>query len=1011
MTQEQRDKSIASFVNKWRQAAGKEKQETQRFWIGLLNDVCGATRAEDIIAFEKAVDLKHKSFIDGYIAETRTLIEQKGRNINLDLAEVQSDGTALTPYEQAKRYDDALPASQKARWIVVCNFDEIRVHDMEKPHPKTPQAVVHLCELEREAYRLSFLVDAHNDRIRREEDISIKAGELVGELYDALAAEYRDGEGKRYGGEDAFKKRGMAEQKKCLNVLCVRVVFCLYAEDAGLFNSRTAFEDYITQAGIKGARQAMLNVFRILNTPEKERGPYEAEEAAAFPFANGGLFSDDGEHILEVPNFTPAIMSTLLKCADFNWAEISPSIFGSAFESTLDPMQRHDGGMHYTSVDNIERATGPLFLDSLKAELEGIKRMKDGVKKRYSAQTYQDRLAALTFLDPACGSGNFLTATYTALRTLENEAIAIQLGKDAGEGRAFGGEFYGVKVSLKQFYGIEINDFAVAVSRTALWIAESQMLRITERLVGTNLHFLPLHDSAHITEGNALTLDWLTVCGGARPHYIMGNPPFVGARVMTKEQKAELAAVFGVKWRNAGNLDYVSAWYKKAADMMAGSNTRAALVSTNSITQGEAVAILWKPLMQGGRSGTAITPYRHCEGGVASRGNLLHKGEIASAAALPRNDAARIMPRNDEYRGGECRVHIDFAHRSFKWANESKKGMAHVFCVIVGFSTAENDKARVLYTHDEDTEEGERGKAMECKNISPYLIDAPNVFVERRSKPLCDVREMVFGSMPNDGGNLIIEDKDYAAFIQKEPRAAKWVRPFVGAEEFIKGKKRWCLWLVDCPPNELTAMKYVMERIKRCQQGRRESKRETTRQLADAPALFGEIRQPTDDGYVIIPRVSTSSRQYIPMGFLHCDTIASDAAIILPYAALYHFGILTSSVHMAWMRATCGRLGMGYRYSVSVVYNNFPWPAPSDAQRSKIEAAAQGVLDARALFPDATLADLYNDAAMPPALRKAHKELDKAVLAAYGWRASTSEEEIVSRLMAMYQKMAGAGSG
>ncbi|MCI9469422.1 MAG: SAM-dependent DNA methyltransferase [Oscillospiraceae bacterium] len=908
MTEAQQRAAAKQFALDWKDR-GDEKQETQRFWIELLTKIFGID-GSTAIAFELPVKLEHTSFIDAYIASTRVLIEQKGQDIDLNKGYKQSDGSMLTPYGQARRYAGFLPFNQTPRWIVVCNFREFHIHDMNRPNDE-PEIVL-LADLEKEFHRLDFLVDTGNENIRKEMEVSLKAGELVGVLYDALLKQYADPTD--------------PNTLKSLNALCVRLVFCLYAEDAGIFGRRSMFHDYLS-AHRGEDRRALINLFRVLDQRPEKRDKYLDEDLAAFPYVNGGLFADED---IEIPRLGNEIIDLLLEkaSADFDWSAISPTIFGAVFESTLNPETRRSGGMHYTSIENIHKVIDPLFLDGLKAEFEEIKSIKIERTQRAKLQAFQQKLAGLTFLDPACGSGNFLTETYISLRRLENEVISLlhkgQITLDIGNP---------IQVSIGQFYGIELNDFAVTVAKTALWIAESQMMKETEDVVHMSLDFLPLKSYANITEGNALRMDW------PRTDYIMGNPPFVGARMMDATQKDDVNAIFP-GWKNAGNLDYVSCWYKKAADLMTGTVTRAALVSTNSVTQGEAVANLWKPLFEAG-------------------------------------------------------VHIDFAHRTFRWDSEAKS-KAHVHCVIVGFSTAPNDKPKVIYTSD---------RPQVVENINGYLLDADNIFVESRSKPICDVPEIGIGNKPIDGGFYLFTKEEMGEFLQKEPAAAPYFRPWYGSYEFINRCPRYCLWLGECPPNELRKLPECMKRVEAVRQTRLASKSPGTVKLADKPTRFHVENMPKGS-YILLPKVSSERRRYVPMGFMTPDILSSDLVFIIPDATLYHFGILTSNIHMAWMRAVCGRLKSDYRYSKDVVYNNFPWPTPTEEQRAKIETTAQGILDARALYPDASLADLYDETTMPPELRKAHQENDKAVIQAYGFDVkTTTESSCVAELMRMYQEL------
>ena len=839
MTDAESRAAAKKFAADW-QGRGDEKQETQTFWLALLQKVYGVVEPDKFISFEKTVNVDDAKtgktttkFIDGYIGATRVLIEQKGAKIDLNKGETQSDGSLLSPYQQARRYGGYLPANQQPRWIVVCNFKEFRIHDMNRPND-TPEILM-LSDLEKEYTRLNFLVDTGDENIRKEMEISLQAGELVGVLYDALLKQYADPEAE--------------ETLKSLNALCVRLVFCLYAEDAGIFGKRGMFHDYL-QAHRAEDRRALINLFRVLDQKPEQRDRYLDEDLAAFPYVNGGLFANED---IEIPRLGDEIMDLLLSRAseDFDWSAISPTIFGAVFESTLNPQTRRAGGMHYTSIENIHKVIDPLFLDELKAELAQIKAISVERTRDAKLRSFQVRLANLRFLDPACGSGNFLTETYLSLRRLENEVISLlhkgQIVLDLNNP---------IKVSISQFYGIEINDFAVTVAKTALWIAESQMMKETEEVVHMALDFLPLKTNAYIVEGNALRLDWETIVPKAELNYIMGNPPFVGGMMMSKEQHQELAVAFP-ECRKIGEADYVAGWYAKASHFIQNSSIRCAFVSTNSICQGQAVSSIWKPLFDMG-------------------------------------------------------IHIDFAHRTFRWDSEAKI-KAHVHCVIVGFSTMPT-KTKTIYSINHSSV---------ARNINAYLLDAENVFIDSRSSPLCNVPQMRFGSMPRDGGGFVLSVNDRAALLNNEPLSAQWIRQYVGADEFINNKQRYCLWLVGASPNELRKCKEVMRRVESVREFRSASKAAATRKFAEIPTLFCQIAQPDSD-YIIIPGVSSERRKYIPIGFMCKEIIASNLVQIIPNATLYHFGILTSNVHMAWMRAVCGRLEMRYRYSKDVVYNNFP---------------------------------------------------------------------------------------
>ena len=922
-TTETKQKTAAKAFAEYWADKGYEKGQSQSFWLSLLRDIFDVAEPEKYITFEDQVKLDSSTgFIDGYIAETKVMIEQKGAGKGLNKPIRQSDGSMLNPFQQAKKYITELPVSQHPRWVVTCNFQEFYVYDMEKPHGDPEK--IKLADLEKEYYRLSFLVDKGSTSLQREMDISIKAGEVVGLLYDGLLKQYKDPKN--------------PETLKHLNKLCVRLVFCLYAEDAGIFGKHLMFHDYLKQFSASQLRKALTQLFRVLNQKLEERDPYLADDdplLAAFPYVNGGLFADEDAII---PPFTDELQNLLIQraSADFDWSEISPTIFGAVFESTLNPETRRSGGMHYTSIENIHKVIDPLFLDALKAELEEIRAIPVWKTKEKSLLSFQKKLASLEFLDPAAGSGNFLTESYLSLRRLENTVIEElhrgQMSMDAVTNP--------IQVSIAQFHGIEINDFAVTVAKTALWIAESQMMRETEKILVMDLDFLPLKTNANIVEANALRYDWENMVDKTKLDYIMGNPPFVGARWMSKEQKSDVLSIFGKDWKGVGDLDYVCCWYKKAVNYIKGTNIRCALVSTNSITQGGAVSILWKPLFEDG-------------------------------------------------------VHIDFAYRTFLWDSEASL-IAHVHCVIVGFSTGAINTEATLY---------ENGHKKKAGNINGYLIDADNIFVESRSKPLCSVPEIGIGNKPIDGGFYLFEKDEMDAFIQKEPKSAQYFHPWYGSKEFINRCPRYCLWLGDCLPSDLRKMPECMKRVQAVQEYRLKSPSPGTVKLAEKPTRFHVENMPNGN-YIVIPEVSSQRRRYVPMGYMDDSVLCSNKVRLMPNATIYDFGILESNVHMAWMRAVCGRLKSDYDYSIKIVYNNFPWPNPTEEQKARIERTAQAILDARALYPDASLADLYDELTMPPELRKAHQQNDRAVWEAYGkaWPI-TSESDCVAALMKMYQEL------
>jgi hypothetical protein len=909
-----------SFIKEWSEK-GYEKGETQRFWLSLLHNIFGIDDPTKIMEFEIPVKTfakdKGSDFIDGYITSTNVLIEQKGSHVDLSARSKQSDGTELTPYQQGLRYASGLGVDKYPRWIVACNFKTFEVHDMKNPNEE-PQ-IVHLKDLEKEIHRLSFLVDDTKIHINKELEVSRQASEIIGVIYDKLLAQYRD--------------PNNPESQKALNKLCVRLVFCLYAEDAGIFGTKNMFHDYMDRFPASMFREQLIKLFHILDQKPEDRDPYEDEELLAFPYANGGMFSGD----IEIPRITDEIRSLILQRAsdDFDWSLISPTIFGAMFESTLNPETRRAGGMHYTSIENIHKVIDPLFLNDLKDELEQIKQIKVDKTRKQKAQEFQNKLSRLTFLDPACGSGNFLTESYTSLRRLENEALKLIYGKD----RVMGDLVNPIKVTINQFYGIEINDFACAVAQTALWIAESQMMQETEEIVGFNLDPLPLKAYTNIHEGNALLIDWNNVITSSQLNFIMGNPPFAGKKEASKIQKDELFNVFDRGAKGIGNLDYVCGWYIKAAKFIEGNPIRCAFVSTNSISQGEQVPILWKELLK-------------------------------------------------------YSIKIDFAYRTFKWSSEASE-VALVYCVIIGFSNIGSSN-KLLYQNE---------IATKCENINPYLVDAPTTLIVSRSRPICNVPQMSYGSMPIDNGSLILTEEDRNQAISESMDIEHFIYKYVGGDEIIHNNYRWCLWLKGASPKILGASHLVKSRIIATRDFRLSSNRPQTKALAETPSLFGEIRQP-NSRMIVVPKVTAGTRRYIPLIILEPTTIVNGSALVIPCDDLYLFGVLHSSVHMNWVRAVCCYYGPSYQYSATGIYNNFPWPqAVSDAQKRNIEQTAKAILDARDLYPESSLADLYDQITMPPELRKAHRANDAAVLEAYGFPKDISESEIVAHLFKMYQKM------
>lgn len=930
-TREQK-KQAKAFIKRW-ENRGSERQDSQSFWLDLLQSVYGIENPTEYITFEDKVMLDHTSFIDGFIDKTKVLIEQKGANKDLNKAIKQSDGTYLTPFQQAKRYSANIPYSRRPRWIITCNFKEFYIYDMEQPNGEPK--VVQLADLDKEAYRLEFLVDKTNEHLEREMKVSMEAGQIVGEIYDGLLKQYVNPDN--------------PDSLHAINQLVVRLVFCLYAEDAGIFGHKMMFHDYLARFGSRDFRRGLMDLFSVLDTPIDTRDPYLDSELNAFPYVNGGMFAENN---LEIPNFTDELRELILEHASsgFDWSEISPTIFGAVFESTLNPETRRSGGMHYTSIENIHKVIDPLFLDELKEELNEIRQFKQTKTVEQKAKQFQSKLSSLTFFDPACGSGNFLTETYISLRRLENEAIKLYMGDAVA--LDLGQEL--VKVKLNQFYGIEINDFAVSVAKTALWIAESQMLEETKDIVFANIDFLPLKSYTNIVEGNALEIDWEGVVPKEKLNYIIGNPPFLGYSLQSPKQKSDLLSIYvdenGKPYKTAGKIDFVSAWYFKASQLMHGTSIRTALVSTNSITQGEQVASVWRPLYE--RFG----------------------------------------------------IHIDFAHQTFKWNSEAKNKAA-VHCVIIGFSCTENNGTKFLFN----------GENIELADeLNPYLKQGKTVFIENISNPICPVTKMTTGNRPADGGHLIIEAEEYDDFIKHEPKALEYIKRLTGAAEFINNKDRYCLWLVDVSPKELRSMPLVMKRIELCRKDRLAGAPDRQK-LADTPSIFRETKNPSQ--YMVVPRVSSENRRYIPIGFLDDSIIPTDSATIIEDATLYDFGILTSNVHMAWMRTVAGRLKSDYRYSAKIVYNNFPWPEVTDSQKEKISKTARAILDARELYPDSSLADLYDELSMPKELRRAHQANDKAVMEAYGLtkivdgkKTWLTESETVARLFELYEQITNSKS-
>ena len=928
------------FAAQW-DGKGYEKGECQKFWTLLLHDVLGYERMESV-RFEHRV--AGGGFIDVWIRDASVMVEQKSLGVDLDVPEMRQ-GVLKTPLAQVWDYAEDLPRTEQPRFLVTCNFGEFRVYDRDRGGRRdlegAPTFAFTLAELGEHPEYLGFIIDPINSRLEKEKEVSIQAGELVGRIYGGLLDQYLE--------PDA------PETRHALNVLCVRLVFCLYCEDAGLF-PKDAFYRYLQGVAPADVRPRLKLLFRALDTPVERRDPYDTV-LREFPYVNGGLFAGD----FEIPNFSPELLELLLNEVSraVDWSQISPTIFGGIFESTLNPETRRAGGMHYTDPANIHKVIDPLFLDDLKAELQAINDA-GGLTPRQRTNRYRafhERLCSLRFLDPASGSGNFLTETYLQLRHLEDEVLSrLNAGQTAFSLAEAGASV--TRVSLDQFYGIEINDFAVKVAEAALWISRLKANGETAMLLALGDDDFPLRESAHIVQANALTVDWNTVLPADQCNYVLGNPPFIGYSRLDGAQKADRLEIFG---KVGGVLDYVACWYRKAADYMRDNREiQAAFVSTNSIVQGQQVSPLWQGLFESG-------------------------------------------------------IVLNFAHRTFIWANEAIN-QAHVYCVIIGFSYTER-KAKYVWDYAAEipspgdaardatpgrARRGGIGMRHEVNHLNGYLADAPDVFLERRAEPLCEVAPLIRGNQPTDGGNLLLSPEERAELLAAEPGAERWVRKFSMGAEFIRGEDRYCLWLEGITPNELAELPTVRKRVEQVRLMRLASSKAATRKKAETPWLFDEIRYRGEGTYIGVPKVSSERRDYIPMGFVTDGMIPGDKLYFVPTDSRYIFGVLVSRAHNAWMRVVAGRLEMRYSYGNTTVYNNLVWPDASPAQRERIEHTAQGILEARSLYPDASLATLYDPDLMPVELRAAHRENDRAVEAAYGLPADGDEAGIVSHLFALY---------
>ncbi|MBD8030931.1 class I SAM-dependent DNA methyltransferase [Corynebacterium gallinarum] len=924
MNSVQRKKAAHAFAERWAKEPGGEKQQAASFWLELANEVLEMPRPTQYIFFEEQTN--YGGYIDAKVPDAKAFIEQKSRGVNLDKKELRQ-GESVTPFEQARNYANAQRNSDRPLWIVVSNFDEIRIHNLDVDYPEQNYTSFQVDDLANNLHHLDFLVDPTTKRLQFEREVSWEAGELIGELYGKLLEQYDDPDSD--------------ESQHALNVLSVRLVFCLFAEDAEIF-PKNAFYNYLAGKDPDSVRRSLRILFKHLNTPTEEQDKYD-EELKKFPYVNGGLFVDD----VEIPSFTEDIVELLVTrvAAGTDWSKISPTIFGGVFESTLNPDIRRQGGMHYTSPENIHKVIDPLFLDALKTELDDIVAMPNGTRKEYRARTrslnaYQEKLASLKFFDPACGSGNFLTETYMSLRRLENVVLTQLM---AGQ-TSFGFEDVAespVKVNLQQFHGIEINDFAVSVAETALWIAELQANMETEMIVTRSIEDLPLRDSAHIVKGNALLVPWEDVLPPSECSYIIGNPPFIGK--MTPKLKAERALWFKDK---ASRIDYVGCWFKAAAHYMNGTKIEAALVATNSICQGVQVTPLWKPLFEAGLT-------------------------------------------------------FNFAHRSFLWKTEGREG-ASVMVVVIGFSYVDR-KEKWLWDYS-----GKEISMTKAARINEYLVDHQNMFIETRSTPLDNVPPLINGTKPA-GKALTFTVDEYAAVLKKYPDTKKFFRKYLGATELTNSTHRYILWIEESDLPEVADVPVLADRLKQVSVQRAESSQKGTYALRDKPWKMFYVGDPGGEPFLVVPSATSGARRYFPMGFIEDNTLPSNLVFFLTNATIYDFGILTSRFHNTWLNEIGGKLKVDFRYANTLVYNNYVWPTVTKAQREEITHLAQAALDERAKLEtdkSMTFDKMYKPGKewAYPALFAAHTALDEAVERAYGLEPGCDEKDIISHLFNLYEQ-------
>ena len=889
-----KERAIA-FSKKWEDTTD-ENADAKPFLVDFFN-IFGVSDRR-VNSFEHRVTKRNGR--NGYIDmlwKGNILIEMKSRGKDLDRA-----------YQQATDYFDGLKEYDLPKYILVCDFHTFRLYDLEAD--KTFEFT--LDQLYKRVNLFGFIAGYSSKVELKEQDpVNIKAAEAMAKLHDSLKEIGYDGHN--------------------LELYLVRLLFCLFADDSSIFNKNIFYEYVRNHSSEDGSNLASVinEIFEILNTPTDKRLKNISDELNAFPYVNGKLF----EERLPLASFDSKMRNILLNCSTLDWGKISPAIFGSMFQGVMDADKRRNLGAHYTSERNILKLIKPLFLDELWAEFEKVKNNERQLK------IFHQKISSLRFLDPACGCGNFLIVTYRELRLLELEVLKALNGTQ----RVFNISDL-VLCNVDQFAGIEYEEFPAQIAKVAMWLIDHHMNMLCSEEFGEYFVRLPLRKSANIVCGDALELDWNEVAPKEQLSYIIGNPPFVGARQMSKEQSKQVAQVFN-NIKGVGNLDYVTAWYAKAAQYIQGTRIKVAFVSTNSIVQGEQVGILWRVLLE------------------------------------------------------KYNVHIHFAHRTFKWSNEAK-GNAGVYCVIIGFANFDTDN-KTIFEYEDITGEPH---ILRAKNINPYLVDSNNILLNKRSVPICDAPKINYGSFALDDGNYTLSEADRDDIISECQNSDRLIKPFIGGQELLHSVKRYCLWLIDASPKEIKENHKILERVEAVRKWRSNSSRENTKKLADTPTMFAEIRQPNTN-YLAIPTTSSENRKYIPIAFLSPNVIASNQLYIVPDTTLYHFGVLTSAMHMAWTNAVCGRLESRFRYSAGIVYNNFPWVENiTDKQREKIEQCAEAVLEARKQFPNSSLADLYDPLAMPPALMKAHQALDKAVDAAYRSAPFTSDSQRMEFLFDLYNK-------